>query len=120
MPRTSLMMRLDIVASVSYGRRVQSAVIASIESTERLALRLRIFESLERIVEPLRRTDDGEVETEVASEHRLDLLGFAPAEPSVVNEDAMESRADNLLQELADIAFPGDRRCNLLQNGHFR
>ena len=37
MPRTSLIMRLDIVASVSYGRRVQSAVIASIESTERIA-----------------------------------------------------------------------------------
>ena len=67
--------------------------------SDRLALRLRIFESLERTVEPLRRTDDGEVETEVASEHRLDLLGFAPAEQSVVDEDAMESRADRPVKQ---------------------
>ena len=37
MPRTSFMMRDEIAASVSYGRRVQSAVIASTESTALIA-----------------------------------------------------------------------------------
>ena len=37
MPRTSLMMRFDIRARTSYGMRVQSAVIASMEFTLRIA-----------------------------------------------------------------------------------
>lgn len=66
---------------------------------DRLALRLRLVEPLQRGVELLRGARDGEVEPQLRVEHLLHLLGLAPAQEPVVHEDAVEARPDRLVEE---------------------
>ena len=63
------------------------------------AFGFRFVNAFQFFIEAFRGSGDGEVEAQIFLEHFLDLIGFAVAQKTVVNEDAVEVLADGLVKQ---------------------